>query len=162
MDVLDEELLKFWQALNNYGVQYIMVGGFAVNMHGYSRATNDIDVWIKDDKINRKNFGKALEQFGYGDSSWEELQFVPGWTDFYIGPGIRLDVLTTMKGIEDITFEQAFEQATIAKIEKIPVPFLHINQLIQNKKAVNRPKDQIDVLELEKIKQLRKEMGLDQ
>lgn len=162
MDVLDEELLKFWRSLNNHGVQYIMVGGFAVNMHGYSRATNDIDVWIKDDKINRKNFGKVLEQFGYRNLSWQELQFVPGWTDFYIGPGIMLDIMTIMKGIEDISFEQALEQAKIAEIEKIPVPFLHINQLIQNKKAVNRPKDQIDVLELEKIKQLRKEMGLDQ
>ena len=48
------------------------------------------------------------------------------------------------------------------EMEKIQVPFLHIKQLIQNKKAVNRPKDQIDVMELEKIKQLRKEMGLDQ
>ena len=70
--------------------------------------------------------------------------------------------MVTMKGLEEFSFEQCLEIATIAEIEKIPVPFLHINQLIQNKKAVNRPKDQIDVLELEKIKQLRKEMGLDQ
>ena len=41
------------------------------------------------------------------------------------------------------------------------IPFLHINQLVLNKKAVNRPKDQLDVTELEKIIQLRKEMGLD-
>ena len=162
MDILDEELLKFWQSLNDNKVQYIMVGGFAVNMHGYSRATNDIDVWLKDDINNRRNLGKALEQFGYGDLSWDELQFVPGWTEFYVGPGIMLDIMTTMKGIENISFEQAFEQATLATINNIKVPFLHINQLIANKKAVNRPKDQIDVIELEKIKTLRKEMGLDQ
>jgi hypothetical protein len=47
MDILDEELLKFWQSLNNNKVRYIMVGGFAVNMHGFSRATNDIDVCLK-------------------------------------------------------------------------------------------------------------------
>ncbi len=67
-----------------------------------------------------------------------------------------------MKGIEDISFDQALNQDTIAEIEKIPVPFLHLNQLIQNKKAVNRPKDQIDIMKLEKIKRLRKEIGLDQ
>lgn len=50
--------------------------------------------------------------------------------------------------------------ATITEIENVPVPFLHLNQLIANKKAVNRPKDQIDVTELEKIKRLPKEMGL--
>lgn len=49
----------------------------------------------------------------------------------------------------------------IAEIENIQVPFLHINQLIANKKAVNRSKDQLDVIELEKIIKLRKEMGLD-
>ena len=51
--------------------------------------------------------------------------------------------------------------AKIATIENIKIPFLHINHLIANKKAVNRPKDQIDVIELEKIKLLRKEMGLE-
>ena len=66
MDILDEELLKFWQFLNDNQVKYIMVGGFAVNMHGYSRATNDIDVWLKDEINNRRNLGKALKQFGYG------------------------------------------------------------------------------------------------
>jgi len=162
MDILDEELLKFWQSLNNNQVKYIMVGGFAVNMHGYSRATNDIDVWLKDEINNRRNLGRAMKQFGYGDLLWDEIQFVPGWTEFYVGPGIMLDIMTTMKGIEDISFEQALEQATIATIKNIQVPFLHINQLISNKKAVNRPKDQLDVIELEKINILRKEMGLDQ
>src|SRR5438067_2066117 len=98
MDILDEGLLKFWQSLNDNNVQYIMVGGFAVNMHGYTRVTNDIDVWIKDNVTNRRNLGKALEQFGYGAVSWDEIQFVPGWTNFFIGPGVILDIMTSMKG----------------------------------------------------------------
>ena len=65
MDIFDEDLLKFWRALNANNVNYIMVGGFAVNMHGYTRSTDDIDVWIKDDKENRKNLGKAMSEFGY-------------------------------------------------------------------------------------------------
>jgi hypothetical protein len=54
MDILDEELLKFWQSLNDNNVQDIMVGSFAVNIHSYSRATNDIDVWLKDDADNMR------------------------------------------------------------------------------------------------------------
>jgi hypothetical protein len=160
MDILDEDLLNFWRSLNNSEVQYIMVGGFAVNMHGYTRATKDVDIWIQDSIINRRNLGKALEIFGYGALSWEEIQFVPGWTNFFIGSGIVLDIMTSMKGV-NISFEQAFKEATMAEIQDIKVPFLHINQLIANKKAVNRSKDQLDVIELEKIKKLRKEMGLD-
>ena len=66
-----------------------------------------------------------------------------------------------MKGLEGYSFDECLQVATIAEIENVKVPFLHINQLIANKKAVNRSKDQIDVMELEKIKLLRKEMGLD-
>jgi len=69
--------------------------------------------------------------------------------------------MVEMKGIENYSFDNCLELATIAEIENVKVPFLHINHLIANKKAVNRSKDQLDVIELEKIIQLRKEMGLD-
>jgi hypothetical protein len=105
--------------------------------------------------------GKAMEIFGYAGLSWEEIQFVPGWTNFYIGPGVILDIMTGMKGLEDTSFDEAHKMVNFASIKDMRVPFLHINQLIANKKAVNRSKDQIDVIELEKIKELRKEMGLD-
>jgi len=157
MDILDESLLKFWKLLNHFNVSYIMVGGFAVNMHGFTRATDDIDIWLQDDTPNRINFGKAMAEFGYKEVSWEHMQFVPGWTDLFIGPGIRLDIMTAMKGLEDRDFDEALQMANRAIIEGIEVPFLHINQLIANKKAVNRPKDQIDLIELEKIKVLLNE-----
>lgn len=161
MDIYDEDMLRFWHSLADCDVKYIMVGGFAANMHGFSRTTKDIDIWVKDDKPNRQNLGKAMTVFGYESLAWEEMQFVPGWTDFYIGNGIILDILIKMKGLEGCTFDQCFLLARIATIENIKIPFLHINHLIANKKAVNRPKDQIDVIELEKIKLLRKEMGLE-
>ncbi len=161
MDILDEGLIEFWKSLNDNNVLYIMIGGFAVNMHGYTRATNDIDVWIKDELQNKRNLGKAMEICGYADLSWEEIQFIPGWTNFYVGPGVVLDIMISMKGLENISFDEAYKIANFADINGIQVPFLHINQLIANKKAVNRSKDQIDVIELEKIKELRKEMGFD-
>ena len=161
MDIFDEDLLAFWKSLSSNGVLYIMVGGFAVNMHGYSRTTQDVDIWVKDTPGNRKKLGMAMKIFGYESLNWEKMQFVPGWTNFYIGNGIVLDILLDMKGLENYSFDECLALATIAEIENVKVPFLHINQLIANKKAVNRSKDQIDVLELEKIKALRKEMGLD-
>ena len=82
-------------------------------------------------------------------------------TIFYIGNGLELDILISMKGLEGLTFDLCLNLAKVAEIENIKVPFLNINHLILNKKTVNRPKDQLDVVELEKIIQLRKEMGLD-
>ena len=162
MDVFDQEIVRFWEALQKNNIKYIMVGGYATNLHGYQRYTGDIDIWIEDTLENRINLRKAFAEAGMGDYfMMERMQFVPGWTDFRLNNGIKLDILTSMKGLESYTFNECLQMATVAEIENVKVPFLHINQLIANKKAVNRSRDQIDVMELEKIKALRKEMGLD-
>jgi hypothetical protein len=160
MDVLDEELLQFWKVLNTNHVRYIMVGGFATRFHGFDRTTDDLDMWLDDTVENRRNLRKSFKDLGYGDfSSLEMMQFVPGWTNFYIGGGIELDIMTEMKGLEGFSFKECLSKASFADLNGIEVPFLHINHLIDNKKAVNRPKDQLDVIQLEKIQQLRKKSG---
>lgn len=159
MDVFDEELLNFWKSLQQNNVRYIMVGGVATNLHGYQRSTEDIDMWIEDTLANRKNLRKAFKEQGMGDfEELERIQFIPGWTDLQLNNGLRLDIMTSMKGLENSTFETCYDQAFKANIYNVEVPFLHMNHLLANKKAVNRPKDQLDVLELEKIKALQQEM----
>jgi hypothetical protein len=59
--------------------------------------------------------------------------------------------MTSMKGLESLSFDDCYESARIADLDGVLVPFLHINHLIANKKAVGRPKDLLDVIELEKI-----------
>lgn len=153
MDIFDEDLLRFWEVLNKHEVRYIMVGGFAVNMQGFSRSTDDSDLWLDDTPANRRNFRKAFEALGYGDyPSLETMQFVPGWTQFNIANGLILDIMTSMEGLNDLSFAECYEMAKMADLNGVMVPFLHINHLLANKRAVNRPKDQIDVIELERIK----------
>lgn len=65
---------------------------------------------------------------------------------------MELDIVTKMKGLENTSFSDCLNQASIADLDKIKIPFLHINQVIQNKKAVNRPKDPVDIIELENKK----------
>lgn len=158
MDVFDEELLKFWRSLEEHQVVYIMVGGVATNLNGYQRSTEDIDIWIEDTLENRKKLRSALFVYGMGDYQIiEQMQFVPGWTDFNLKNGTRLDIMTSMKGLENFTILDCLAVSQIAEIDGVKIPFLHINQLITNKRAVNRPKDQLDVIYLEKIKDLNKE-----
>src|SRR5579863_5117071 len=99
MDMLDDELLRFWKTLNNNNVRYIMVGGFATRFHGFNRSTDDLDMWLEDTLVNRKNLRKAFNQLGYGDfEPLETLPLLPGVVDFLIGGGIHLDILGEMKG----------------------------------------------------------------
>lgn len=156
MDVFDEDILKFWQALQSHHVQYILIGGYAINLHGYQRFTGDLDIWLKDTPDNRKNLREAFKSCEMGDYSMiETMQFVPGWTAFHLNNGLELDILTEMKGLENYTFDECLAMASVADIEDTQIPFLHINQLIENKKTINRPKDQLDINALEEIKKLR-------
>ena len=161
MDIFDEELVAFWTALHSCNVKYIMVGGVAANLHGYIRSTDDIDVWLEDTLENRSNFRKAFKKYsGVDYFMFERMQIIPGWTSFNLNNAYKLDLMTGMKGLEDFSFDECFSMATEAEILNLKVPFLHINHLIANKKAVNRPKDQLDIIYLEKIKKLREEEGL--
>jgi hypothetical protein len=153
MDILDEEILTLWKLLHENDVKYIMVGGFATNLHGFQRTTGDMDLWIKDTKGNRKNFRNILKQTGAGDfAGIETTQLVPGWSVLHLPSGFELDVMTSLKGFSPETFDECYSMAPIAMISNIPVKFLHINHLIEAKKACGRTKDLLDVIELEKIR----------
>lgn len=155
MDTADEDIIAFWKLLHKHQVKYIMVGGFAAILHGTSRVTEDVDIWIKDTIDNRKKFREVVKELGLGDYvQFETMQFVPGWTSLYISSGIELDVMTSLKGFEQEQFDSCYDIAYMALIDDAPVKFLHINQLIEAKKATGRPKDILDIEELEKIKEM--------
>lgn len=156
MDVFDEEILNFWKKLHQNQVDYIMVGGYATNLHGFQRFTGDLDIWLNDTIANRKALRQTFIDLGMGDYPIiDHMQFVPGWTEFHLNNGLQLDILTEMKGLENYSFDECLQMASVADIEGVTIPFLHINQLIENKRVVNRPKDQIDVEALEQIRKLR-------
>src|SRR5690606_33297017 len=158
MNVFDEEILNVWRNLASAKVSYMMIGGNATNLHIFQRFIGGMDIWIKDSLDNRKNLRKAFQLSNLGDiPQLETIPFIAGWTDFHLNNGLRLDILTDMKGLEGYSFDECLAMASVADIEEVHVPFLHINQLIANKKAVNRPKDQIDVQALEEIIKLREE-----
>jgi predicted nucleotidyltransferase len=162
MDIFDEDLLSFWRTLNKRGVKYIMVGGVATNLNSYQRTTEDIDIWLEDTGTNREQFREAYREYSGTDlSEIATMQFIPGWVDFRLNNGFVLDILVDMKGLEGFGFEDCLRQANIADIEDVRIPFLHINHLIANKKAVNRPKDQLDVIYLEQINALGKDSSED-
>ena len=160
MDLFDAAFLDFWKTLSEHKVRYILVGGFATNFHGYQRYTGDVDLYIDDTPQNRKRFRAAYAAYGMGDFEiFETTPFVPGWVDFPLMNGVRLDIMSSLKGVDE-TFEECLKMAPILQIDGLEVPVLHLNHLIANKKVVNRSKDQLDVIELEKIKKLKDEMNL--
>lgn len=60
MDIFDENILGLWKALADNEVKYILIGGYAINFHGYQRFTGDLDIWLYDTLDNRKAIRKAF------------------------------------------------------------------------------------------------------
>jgi predicted nucleotidyltransferase len=146
------QIIDIWKYLAVNKVKYLTIGGFAVNIYGYGRNTGDIDIFIEDSIENRENLKEALKQAGIGDfENLNTMQFIPGWTDITLNFNLRLDIMTSVKGLENTTFEQLLEKAYITEISAIPVYFIDYESLIVAKKAANRPKDLLDIEELEKL-----------
>ena len=156
MDTMDQDLLDFWDALNKFNVRYILVGGVAVRFHGFNRTTDDLDVWLEDTPTNRKNLRLAFFELGYGDfEEIETMQFIPRWTSFFAA-GIEIDFMTQILGLENITFDECYNNAPVFEFNKeLEVRFLHLNHLISAKKATNRSKDQLDLEYLIRIQNLK-------
>lgn len=153
-----EEIINIWKIFEVNNVKYITIGGFAVNIYGYSRNTGDLDILIEDSLENRKNLRKAFIEIGIGDfESIETMQFIPGWTDFTLFFGLRLDVMTSIKGLENVPFEELLEKATKVIMGNVAVNFIDYDNLIIAKKATNRLKDKLDLKELNKINNPDKE-----
>jgi hypothetical protein len=152
MDIYNEEFLLLTSVFEKNQVKYLIIGGFAVNRHGYKRTTGDLDIYLKDTKENRQKLIIALEEIGYG--RFDMLLNVPivaGYCEILMDNGMYADLMTEVKGLNQADFDEHFKMATVDIVNNVPVRFLHYNHLIENKKATGRNKDLLDIEELEKI-----------
>jgi hypothetical protein len=156
MDLFEEELVSLFNVLTNQGVAYIMVGGFATNMHGYSRFTADLDIWIKDTQDNRERFMHAIADIGLGEyKEFLTSEFIPGWFTLALTNGMELDIMTHLANYTSGDFDECYKIAETMNVLGENIKVLHINHLIAEKQKLGRPKDLQDVEELLKIKSLK-------
>lgn len=149
---MHKQIIDVWKYLSENNVNYLTIGGFAVNIYGYGRNIGDIDIFIEDSIANRSNLRNAIKQIGLGDfESINTMQFIPDLTDFTLNINFRLDIMTSVKGLENQPFAVLLEKANIIDIDGIAVFFIDYDNLIISKKATNRLKDQLDIEELEKL-----------
>ncbi|MCK5676769.1 MAG: nucleotidyltransferase [Verrucomicrobia bacterium] len=148
--ILNEDYRDILFALNAEQVDFILVGAYALAAHGFPRATMDIDIWVMPSPENADAVIRALKRFGspLHDLKAEDLQNTD--TVFQIGVAPRrIDLLTGATGLD---FPTAAENAIVRQIDGIDLKVLSIDDLIVNKLATGRPKDQIDADELKKLK----------
>ena len=144
---MNADYIDMLKCLNKAGVDYILVGGWAVNMYGYIRATVDLDIWILADADNAKKVYSAVAEFGAPVAEMKPEEFAEYGMIFQIGVApCRVDIISKISGV---SYADAVARAEPKTIDGIPVRIISLEDLIANKKASGRAKDLADVEVLE-------------
>jgi hypothetical protein len=144
------------QLLNEFEVEYLVVGGFAVMKYGEPRYTKDLDVWVNNSRQNSgrivaalKKFGAPLEHDEITAETFTEKQVV-----YQIGIApVRVDILTEITGVD---FPDAWSKKVASTFFGVPVHFISLDDLVANKQALGRSSDLKDLRRNPKSTDLKK------
>jgi len=136
------------QALNRYDAQYLVIGGIACVLHGYVRATRDVDVLIARTLPNAERVLDALSTVGYGFAREWTAEEILKRPITVIGDDPAVDLFTVAWKVK---YEQAITRASVVNVDGIPIPLIGIDDLIETKRT-GRLQDAADIEVLEEIK----------
>lgn len=150
---MNQDFLDLLHALLETESRFLVVGAYAMAVHGYPRATGDLDILVEASPDNAAAVMTALKEFGAPLLDLTEKDLSEPGMVFQMGQAPRrIDILTKIDGLE---FAGAAEHLVHAKFAELMCPVIGIDALIINKRAAARPKDLVDLIELERIKALQ-------
>ncbi|HMT09914.1 MAG TPA: hypothetical protein PKA82_18155 [Pyrinomonadaceae bacterium] len=141
--MLSQDFKDILSAFIDEKVEFMVVGGYAIAFHGYVRGTGDIDLWIRMSDENSSRVWRALKTFGAPLLNLKIEDLLVPTTVFQMGlPPNRIDIITSIKNVE---YDEALARHSIIEFSGLTIPIIGLNELLKNKVAMNRPKDQGDI-----------------
>ncbi|MCB2206497.1 nucleotidyltransferase [bacterium] len=148
--MLNEDYRDMLRILSEEKVEFLLVGAYALAVHGYLRATMDIDLWVMPSPQNAEAVLTALQRFGAPLHEVTHRDFEEEGTVFQIGIAPRrIDILTSVTGLE---FNEVYARSTVVNVDGIDVHVPPVEDLITNKRSTGRTRDLADVEALEAIR----------
>lgn len=146
--MLNEDYRDILSIFREENVEFLLVGAYALGVHGVPRATGDIDLFVRPDNENAERVYKSLMRFGAPLTGIKPQDFNTVDLIFQIGlPPRRIDIITSISGV---TFDEAFSDHITADVDGISVPVISSDAIIKNKLQSARDKDLLDVKILKK------------
>ena len=140
---IQKDFKELLELLNANKVEYIIVGGYALAFHGAPRFTGDIDLYVKPDTENAKRILDALSQFGFSSLNLTADDFISPDQVIQLGhPPVRIDIMAFLTAVN---WQKADAGKVPGKYGDVPVYFIGKNELVINKKNLNRKKDLADL-----------------
>ena len=133
------EFREFLRYLNEEKVEYLVIGGYAVSLYGFTRFTADMDVWIAMERSNVRNVLQALERFGFVHGEANEGLFLKEGNIVRMGfAPMRIEILNKLDGVG---FDECYGRRKMVNLQGLDLPFISREDLIVNKRASGRRKD---------------------
>lgn len=138
-----EDFKEWLGLLNAHGVEYVVVGSYALAFHGAPRYTGDLDILVRPTPENAERLMAALEEFGFGAAGLSVEDFSEPERIVQLGyPPIRIDLLTSLTGLE---WDEIWRGRIEGEHDGVPAKFIGRQELIRNKRATGRAKDLADI-----------------
>ena len=145
--MLNKDFKEFVGLLNSTGVEYLVVGGYALAAFGHPRYTGDIDLWVRSTEANAAALLEVLEAFGFGALGLTQADFLAPESVVQLGyPPARIDLLTDIDGVD---FDACRATRAMVSWDGIELPFIGLEEFRVNKRAAGRDKDLMDLASLE-------------
>jgi predicted nucleotidyltransferase len=152
--VVNKDLREFVGLLNEKGVKYLVIGGYAVAYHGYPRYTKDIDIWVWLNEDNALKVIETIRAFGMASMNILVEDLLNKNSVIQLGmPPNRIDILTDL---ETLDFETCYAQRETTNLDGLDISFLDFDSLIKAKLAAGRPQDKVDAKKLKEKKSKKK------
>ena len=144
---MNPDFIDLLRAFAAAEVRFLVVGAYALAVHGRPRATGDLDVWVEATPQNASRVMTALAAFGAPMEPIGERDFAKPGIVYQLGVvPARIDILTELTGL---SFEEAWADRTTSRFDQLDVDVIGLRAFIKNKRATGRPKDLADIDTLE-------------
>ena len=145
--MVNRDYKDLFAAFNAHGVEFLIVGAYALAVHGHVRATKDLDVWIRPSSENARRVLRALTAFGAPTEGLSEHELAQPGMIIQLGyPPVRIDVVTSIEGV---VFDNAWEERVDASYGDQNVFVISRRHLVASKRAAGRLQDLADLEALE-------------
>jgi len=140
---LSNDFKEFLRLLTAHEVRYLIVGGYAVAIHGHVRATGDLDIYVDPAADNARQLVAALREFGFDGPQINEVTFSNPSLVFSAGvEPVKLELMTTISGLG---FAECYARRETTMLDGVPIQHLNRADLLANKRAAGRLQDLADI-----------------
>ena len=156
MNIFLDEHIEILTAILKHNVEFMLIGGYAVIIHGYRRTTGDMDLWLNPTNENKEKLYNALKEIQFNEDDLDFFSTLDFTTHLVFSIGSEPQKIDFITKINTVEFQEANTHKIIYEFEGLFIPVINLKDLVLSKINTGRLKDKADIEELQRIQKYKK------